>query len=375
MAAAAIEDRQQRRASSDSAASRELLSIQYLRAVAAIAVLVFHAAQRAGTGFGPGAAGVDIFFVISGFIMWVISARRPPTPVVFLVRRAVRIVPLYWLVTLGVAATAIFVPSLFPHMKPTIGHIARSIFFIPHADPDGDIAPLIVPGWTLNYEIFFYLAFALSLTLAGKQRIRALTAMLGALVVAGLVLHPTTPVLSTYTDPLLLEFLAGVWLGKAWIDGLRLHPAFGIAAMALGLAIYAGVAFAAIDVAPIRLFAWGAPAFLIVAGAIALEPVREWKLPKFLGDASYSIYLVHGLALAFCMHILAALRLETLPIVLIVCVLGGIAVGSACYWFIERPLLRLFHHARRRPMPSPASDALATRVLAGGLAVTPPDAA
>ncbi|HEX2801677.1 MAG TPA: acyltransferase, partial [Phenylobacterium sp.] len=85
----------------------EVRSIQALRGLAALAVLVFHAADRAGGTFGVGASGVDVFFVISGFIMWVVTCRETPTPARFLARRAERIAPLYWLVTLGTAAVAL----------------------------------------------------------------------------------------------------------------------------------------------------------------------------------------------------------------------------------------------------------------------------
>jgi exopolysaccharide production protein ExoZ len=348
----------------------ELYSIQYLRAAAAIAVLVFHAAQRGGTSFGAGAAGVDVFFVISGFIMWMISARA--TPISFLARRAARIVPLYWLVTLSVAGTAMVAPSTFPNLKPTFGHVVKSLLFYPHFDPSGIVAPLIVPGWTLEYEVFFYLIFALSLFAAARSRALVLTAALGLLVLAGQLMQPSNPALATYTHPLLLEFLSGVWLGKAWVEGVRLPPIIGAALLALGAALLAIVAAAGIDVEPVRIFVWGVPAFLIVAGAVALEPVRDWPIAKFLGDASYSIYLVHGLAIAFCVRILALLHIDALAIFLGVSIAGGIVTGCGCYLLIEKPLLRLFHSSRRKRF---ARNETAQPLDAIAVVASPPDAA
>src|ERR1700722_8663891 len=219
MAVEQLENPWIRRIKPPSDRSVELFSIQYLRAAAAIAVLIFHAAQRGGTSFGAGAAGGDVFFVISGFIMWVISARA--TPASFLTRRAARIIPLYWLVTLVIAAAAITMPSAFPNLQPTLDHVVKSMLFYPHADPSGIVAPLIVPGWTLDYEVFFYLVFAMSLLVAARSRALVLTAALGLLVLAGQLIRPANPALATYTHPLLLEFLSGVLLGKAWAEGIR----------------------------------------------------------------------------------------------------------------------------------------------------------
>lgn len=353
----------------------ELLSIQYLRAIAAIGVLIFHAAERAGVGFGPGAAGVDIFFVISGFIMWVITGERATTPSAFLARRAARIIPLYWLVTLAVAGTAVVAPSAFPHLAPTSDHVLKSLLFYPHADPHGDIAPLIVPGWTLDYEMFFYLVFAACLLLAGRLRALGLTIVLGLLVLSGYVIRPANPALATYSNPLLLEFLCGVWLGKAWVRGLRLRRDVGFAAIALGLTGFAVVAASGIDVEPVRILVWGTPAVLIVAGAVSLEPVREWSVGKFLGDASYSIYLVHGLAISFCARLLATLHVDSLSLFFFVSLCGGIILGGACYRLLERPLLRLFHPARRSPLSEGRTTERAQDLPVGGVLLTPRDPA
>lgn len=330
----------------------ELLSIQYMRAIAAIGVLSFHAAQRAGSDFGIGAAGVDVFFVISGFIMWVISARKPLRPTAFLARRAARIVPLYWLVTLVVAGTALAAPSLFPNLRPTFAHVVKSLLFYPHSDPVGVVAPLIVPGWTLNYEVFFYGVFAVSLLTALRVRPLVLTAMLGLLVLVGKIAHPSNAVGATYTSPLLLEFLSGVWLGKAWTDHRLPGPAFGFIGVALGSGMIVIVTLSGLAIEPVRIFAWGLPSLLIVAGAVSLDRaglVADWPILKFLGDASYSIYLVHGLALSVAARLLAIAGIDWAPALLIAGVAGGLGAGSACYLLVEKPLLRFFHHAARRP--------------------------
>jgi exopolysaccharide production protein ExoZ len=107
-------------------------SIQYLRGLAALMVVAFHTAP------GPfaliGAAGVGIFFVISGFIMWALTSSRQTTASVFLQRRIIRIVPLYWLFTLLLAGAGAIVPAAFSHLQLTTDHLLLSLAFIPHVD-------------------------------------------------------------------------------------------------------------------------------------------------------------------------------------------------------------------------------------------------
>ena len=129
-----------------------LLSIQYLRASAALMVVVYHAMMLAPVDFGIGAAGVDLFFVISGFILWTIARERPLTPLEFLKRRWIRVAPLYWTLTLAVAAIATFWPFVFGQFKATPSHVLLSLGFIQHMNPDGAPFPLIPVGWSLNYE-------------------------------------------------------------------------------------------------------------------------------------------------------------------------------------------------------------------------------
>ena len=141
-----------------------LLSIQYLRAVAALMVVFHHIINAKPWLFNPLenypslATGVDIFFVISGFIMYV--AARNEAPLEFLKKRIIRIVPLYWVATLAfvIVKTKLHIFSLTPEDWL---HIAKSLAFIPHHDPTnpGKIWPYLIQGWTLNYEMFFYLIF------------------------------------------------------------------------------------------------------------------------------------------------------------------------------------------------------------------------
>jgi exopolysaccharide production protein ExoZ len=341
----------------------DFVSIQYLRGLAALGVLLFHASQRAGAAFGAGAAGVDIFFVISGFIMWTVSARRATGPGDFLLRRAGRIAPLYWTMTLLVVGLDVLRPSLFPNMRLDAPHVIQSLLFLPHHDPAGAIAPVIVPGWTLDYEAFFYVNFALTLLLPAGRRAWALTAVLGGLCLLGLFLpHGRWAAVDTYCDPLILEFVAGAWLAKAAAAGRLGSLAAAWTAIAAGLLIMTAVAATGADVEGwARLPYWGLPALLIVWGALSLEGAGHmpvFKPLKLLGDASYSIYLAHGLALSLAFKLIGGIDLPFLAAVALAAPFGVLA-GLACYGLVERPLMAVFH-SRRRSSGAPRPTAWPT---------------
>ena len=329
-------------------------SIQYLRGIAALAVVVFHAADRAGGSFGVGAAGVDVFFVISGFIMWVVTCGRPPRPGVFLLRRIERIVPLYWLVTLATAALAIAAPMALPAMQPTLAHVVQSLLFIPHVAPNGYIAPLIVPGWTLSYEFFFYLIFAVLLFAPLRWRAWLVSGCLLALVLARPLGDVDNAVWATFTDPILLEFGAGVWLGWAWSNNRLPGPAVGGLLIAGGLGVLAWTAASGVDVSTTRVLLWGVPATMLVTGCVAIERHRgvpAWPAMQRLGDASYSIYLVHGLAISAVVRLLRPLGDLPPPVIFGASLGVGVASGLVVYVMIERPLSGWL--SRRTPRAAP----------------------
>src|SRR5229473_1548571 len=144
--------------------------IQYLRAIAALMVVWHHSLiQVPGVAqfialpeFGP--SGVDIFFVISGFIMLVITAGKEVTPAEFIRQRVIRVVPLYWLTTLLMLGCAVVVPTAFKTLQFSPAAVAKSLLFVPYDSLSfpGHAWPVLVPGWTLNYEMFFYGLFAAS---------------------------------------------------------------------------------------------------------------------------------------------------------------------------------------------------------------------
>lgn len=334
----------------------EILSIQYLRALAAFGVAVFHLGQIFGYELKFGAAGVDIFFVISGFIMWMVTRNRETGPAGFAARRLIRIVPLYWLVTLTLAAGAALKPNLFPLDHPTAPHVILSLLFIPHPLPDSPKwMPLVTQGWTLNYEMYFYFLVALSLMGWRKLQFYFLNAVLLACVAYGYLAHAGAGEIYSesrhvYTSPLLLEFLTGIYICRAWLKGRLLgrNPAY----LAIALGIVALAADVAFHFSYARILRQGAPATLIVLGMVSLEYAKalpRWNWLKFLGDASYSIYLVHYLAWLAVSIVVARLGVALNSAVYLATLASALLAGSLTYAFVEKPVIRFLHRVLLRP--------------------------
>lgn len=331
----------------------KLNSVQYLRAVAVLLVVLFHCVIRVDDSISAGvvtfaktgAAGVDLFFVISGFIMWIISAQRPTAPGTFILRRITRIVPSYWAFTLAWAAAAVI--GLFPWVVVTPAHLIQSLFFIPHPNPQfSEAFPLLIPGWTLNYEMFFYVIFALCLFLPARWRLAGLCAVLGALVLTGLLRSPSGPVAMTYTSPLLLEFVAGAVIAFLYLRGWRIHGTVAVAVLVAGIALLLASSTLYADPEQTRVLAWGLPAMLIFVGVIGIPRFAGVNRPLLaIGDASYSIYLAHLFPITLLDIVynrLPALQGSLLGALLffVIAVPASVMLGYLAYRLIELPTER-----------------------------------
>lgn len=324
-----------------SAPSRETLNgIQYLRGAAAIAVVLFHAAEKTGFHFAIGAAGVDVFFVISGFIMWVVTAHREPTPLQFMRARIRRIVPLYWLATAVMVAGGL--GGLFPNLVLTLEHVLASLLFIPVRSPSsGEIWPVLVQGWTLNYEMFFYLVFAASLYLTRSWRLPVITGFLVLLVTIGLLFDTSNAVILTFTRPIILEFLVGMVIGDFWLKGRMPSAAVGFGLVALTLCGFAYVQAARLS---FDALVCGPLAAGLVVGTLAIERGRRLaEVPSFnlLGDASYSIYLWHGFVIAVVAKLGAILAIPP-ALVFAAAVVSGVCFGICSHYLLEKQTLLTF---------------------------------
>jgi exopolysaccharide production protein ExoZ len=339
---------------------KQLYSIQYVRALAALAVVLAHTATNgSGNAFRIGLAGVDIFFVISGFVMWITTASRAQTPAEFIANRIARIVPMYWLVTLSVVVAAACVPALFSTPKIDAGHIVASLLFIPSWSPfNGKLWPVLGQGWTLNYEMFFYAVFALVLFMPRRLRLAALSMAFCGLALSGVFYAGNNPLLLVYTDSLMLEFLAGIFLGVAYERNLLPSWRLGCGLSVAGIALLLTAALTSTS-SP-RIVVFGIPAVCLVLGLVAIEARRGiWfsRVAATLGDASYSIYLTHGLFISALAKGAPALN----PVLFVaICPIVAAAAGVLIWKYLERPLTSALrrHLARQRQLkPVPALPA------------------
>jgi exopolysaccharide production protein ExoZ len=333
--------------------------IQYLRAIAALSVVWLHGLTMMD-GFTDkigapqfGSSGVHIFFVISGFIMLMTTAGKPMAAGEFIRHRILRVVPLYWLATLLMVGCALL--GAFKKLQFSAVTVAKSLLFIPYGHE-----PVLVPGWTLNYEMFFYALFALSLTLPKRARVPALVASMLGLVVAGHMVDPAGPIAAAYTSPMLLEFLAGSVIAYLWLNQkLTLSLPASLGAMAIGTAV---------------LFGWGESLLfgyseligsaLVVAGCLHAS-IREIKSPLLLalGDASYSIYLTHPFTLAALrvvwMREVPHVSLASVIAFMAIALIASASAGWLCHWLVERPVTE-----RLRKLSKGKSQAVAPGIVA-----------
>lgn len=316
-----------------------LANLQLLRALAAAAVVVFHFGLMPPTKlpFIVGAAGVDLFFVLSGFIIAYSSSHDPRH---FLARRLLRILPAYWIAT---AIAAMFALKMM-NWRDVWPWLVQSMFYLP--GPQGRPA-LIFVAWTLVYELAFYGIYWLALR-AGPRRAPA--AAMAALPMVALVSFPGT----SGPWPLFLEFAIGIGIYLV-TDKLRARSRL---AGGMGVVI-AGTGFVLLPVLPhltgyspddyqslSRVLTWGLPAGCIVLGSVITNrsgfTVRS-RVALMLGAASYAVYLLHPIAVVQLLHLPPNLP----PLSWVVCAAATVAIIVVAVVFHLCVEARLLRHLRK----------------------------
>jgi exopolysaccharide production protein ExoZ len=282
-------------------------SIQFLRFVAATIVVLYHSTVELGPHMAGdnqsallrytriGAVGVHLFFVISGVIMVFTTykgGRQMLSPGAFLLRRLIRIFPIYWLY-----CALYLVISSGPI---DFGANLSALLLIPPFS-----AMIIGPGWTLSYELYFYFAFAIALSLRKLKLVLTSVALcfFASIGLRVLFFHPNNlSPLDVATNPLLIEFILGTWIGAMLVANRRLPCLLADAMTAVGIC---GLALWLIfDLGSLpSLITWGIPSALIVGGmAFREQRIGSFGLRRLsaLGDSSYSLYLIHMLLLTLC---------------------------------------------------------------------------
>ncbi|MFL1556292.1 acyltransferase family protein [Pseudomonas sp. O11] len=323
-----------------------LNSIQTLRALAAWLVVFHHYMQVAYNFkltdpvsvslFKYGSIGVDLFFVISGFVIYLSTSGKTQTPKTFALHRIARIVPAYWLFSIITAIVLIYAPGVIPMTLYEPVFLIKSLFFIPAQNPAGiGIYPIVTMGWTLNYEMAFYAIFFLSLYAPAKWRIPAI-------VVGVLLMRKILPELGGdfifFKNKIVYEFLFGIFIAYAYQKGLIQKIPTTIAALMTAIAIWKIVGYGEVSHDPFKA---GLPCAAILIAAVSQE--RYFSRIGFLGklgDWSYSTYLCHVLVMCAMIQLQQVLNLNNwTTFALIVLAVG--AVSCASFNLIERPISKL----------------------------------
>ena len=312
-----------------------LFNIQYLRAFAAINVVVYHIIGTASdynynVEFlmflqGWGANGVDIFFVISGFVMYHTQCKNRVTSLEFFKARILRIVPLYYLLTTCIIFVYFLFPMLFRSFDPSLKLFLTSFLFM--SQFINSSFPVIYPGWTLEWEMLFYIIF--SICLFFKDFNKVILSLLSCLFLSSILTE----------NLIILEFALGILCGfifnKYKINLKIASTLFLIGSILLIISVFDIFKSMNID----RFFLWGVPSFFIVLGAAYSNQIKS-EILLYLGNASYSIYLSHIFTVTLFYKVstnyIIGLNGDYLAIF---CLTLSIIGGCVLYSFIEKPMI------------------------------------
>jgi len=334
---------------------KKVLSIQWLRAFAIGMVILQHVAWK-GTQYSTnplgwlkvGEAGVDLFFIVSGFVMCHVTYNRTQTPPAFMKARLVRILPLYWLLTCAALAVFWVKPELV-NSSGGVTSIFHSFTLLPTSSKY-----LIQNGWTLSYEFYFYAIFSVGLLFP-----KTATGLWAAifLLLSGFI-GVLSPVGGVYTEffsnSVLIEFAMGIALFHI---ARKFTPAKGLT---IALVVCATLLLGYVNFARSsgeRALDYGVPCFLFAFAILGLEASftrfeqsYAGAAPVKMGDASYSLYLVHPFALSLVSIILAKLGLAGHAFIFSsVLVVSALISGFICYAWVELPLQKRARQLFLRP--------------------------
>lgn len=378
--------------------NQKILSIQALRAVAAMLVVFCHSEQYTsyilnvhvknylGQSFGN--FGVDIFFVISGFIMVYISHNnfgQAKSILPFLRNRFIRIFPIYWLASI-IMLLCILPSGLYSYALPAgdnfvvssvnnFKYVVNSFLLVPTHGLDNKVLPPIISvAWTLVYEMFFYYIFSLLLFFNRKTYLKILCAIFTSLLFMNYIINTShfmpfaktsafSFYLAAYGKDIILEFIFGCFIAERYLAGKILSINLAILCMSIAISMLVisyhipeqhywelkGIAKLSI-VYHVRAVGLGIPSMLLVYATLSLENQKRIIIPSVLvklGNASYSIYLIHlsislVLLLSFFKKFNSYVGIPGDVAVLIAWVIN-VTLGCLTYKYIEKPLTRFFN--------------------------------
>lgn len=351
--------------SSRSNTKREKLhSLQTLRFIAAFSVLFGHLMMEAHK-FGllgdeayqlidifPWGSGVDLFFIISGFIIHYISKSIPPTITetkTFLLRRLIRVVPIYWFYTLLMVVAILCFGSILNDSSLSYNHVVASFMFIPWTNSSDIIRPILAQGWTLNYEMLFYVIATLALFWAPARRKKVILICLSLLHLTAIIIPSETVFDRFLSNSIILEFALGMWLCEYYLKHRSLKTPLSFALILLGLIWLTFVSYLFPDPTNYRFLTRGVPSGFIAAGVLMLPYLQReggscMRTISLLGDSSYSLYLSHPFILVTLGYMFGLLEITNLVFYTFTSILACLIASILSYILLEKPMM----HASKR---------------------------
>lgn len=321
-----------------------LKSLQILRFVAATSVVLVHIETNPNFG----GFGVDIFFVLSGFVIALVVSNKQ-SPSLFAISRVSRIVPIYWLLTTLLLILIFIAPQLVHESTVSNANATnylKSLLFIPYYGAVG-IKPILLLGWTLNYEMLFYLLVWISL-LFSRHPLTLASILLVALYFISSFAGEIGVAGEFFGSQLIFEFILGAFAFKLYKSSFlkRIHR---LILFLVAVASYVFMAYVeSRGFAQSQLLFFGIPSFLLVLSFVGLEDclskTSDSVVVSFfvsMGDASYSTYLTHWYVVVACRKILSE-RLDLYefysPIGIVLTVSACLFVGQITYKWADRPM-------------------------------------
>lgn len=338
--------------------AEKFVTVQFFRFLAAFIVIIYHAtyytADRLDKGlnqYQTGHNGVVLFFVISGFVMIISSEKligKNDGWRIFMMRRLLRIVPIYWLVTSYKAIVMLFSTKLVKHAHLDTLTLIKSYLFIPARNIDGSFRPLLGVGWTLNFEMFFYVCFAIALALKIRP-IAFLSIIFTPLVVLGFYRTESWSDLSFYTDPIIINFLLGLVAAKLVVMNVKLpqYPAIIILLISMVILVFPKsiILPALLGSETVYLMLVSVVCFLIIYSTASAEKYLSVFVPSwvvFLGGASYSLYLIHPLIAPIAPAVLKAIKMPLPWLSITGAIIASLICGTLFYYFFENSITNFF---------------------------------
>lgn len=317
-------------------------SIQALRGMASIFIILEHVRF-----LQCGAFGVDIFFAISGFMIMYSTHENTEF---FLRKRLLRILPLYYLMTLGTFVLLLLVPSMFEQTQANPIYLMKSLLFIPFDIGGGVLQPLMRVGWTVNCEMFFYLLFFFALRISHKYRGVICAGFLMVIVLLAQILPLDFAPLTFYGNPVMLEFVLGM-ISYAILHKLyEYHAQKGLPSLCkplsllLSIGLFAGLVLSKPHINILgfrRILYWGLPGVILLLCFFVMG--LYWRMPGWSvmpGNISFSVYLIHYYPVLFLDRVVfdfsAASPFSLIGVVVSVVICVG--AGWLCWFLIEKKL-------------------------------------